>query len=186
MLLPPDFLTRTQGRPGEVSYRPFAPNRRGERVAWACTGFLGVTVGVILWRGASVSIFALVLLLFFLLASLLISYGNWMDTSLEIFTTAQHVLYRSPLRKAKLAWDVIAEMRVVKVGKGWRVAVIGHEGYFTFRTGCELGDRSGQSMRIGIDGGKRLAAHIYNEAQLSTPVRDGEMWVCRREQPALD
>ncbi len=186
MALPPDFLTRIQSLPGDVTYRPFAPNRRGERVAWACTGFLGVTVAVILWRGAPVSIFALVLLLFFLLASLLISYGNWMDTRLAILTTPQHVFYRSPLRKVALVWDAIVEIRVVKVGRGWRVAVIGQDGYFTFRTGCELGSHSGQKLRIGIDGGERLAAYVCSMARLSTPVRDGEMWVCRRDEPASD
>jgi hypothetical protein len=186
MPLPPDFLTRTQSLPGEVIYRPFTPNRRGERVAWACTGFLGVTVVVIIWRGATVSIFALMLLFFFLLASLLISYGNWMDTRLAILTTSQHVYYRSPLRKVELVWDAIVEMRVVKAGRGWRVAVIGHEGYFTFRMGCELRGRSGQRLRIGIDGGERLAAHIRSKARFSTFVREGEMWVCRREQPASD
>ena len=183
MPLPPDFLTRTQLLSEDVTFRPFAPNRRGEGVAWACTGFLGVMLGVILWRGASVSGFALALMLFFLLASLLISYGNWMDMSLEIRTTSQHVFYRSPLRKVKLMWDAIVEMRVVKAGRGWRIAVIGQGGDFTFRTASEIGRRSGQSMRIGIEGGERCAAQIRSGARLSTPIRDGEMWVCSRGQP---
>jgi hypothetical protein len=145
-----------------------------------------MAVLVILWRGAPVSIFAIVLLLFFLLASSLISYGNWMDAHLEIQTTSQHVFYRSPLRKVRLAWDAIVEMRVVGAGRGWRVGVMGYEGYFTFRTASEMGARSGQSMRIGIEGGERLATQIRIKARLGIPVRDGDMWVCRQEQQTSD
>lgn len=186
MTHPPDFLSESQSLSGEQTYRPFAPNRRGEGVAWVCTLFLGAALVAIHLRGVSVSILAIMLLLFFLLASLLISYGNWVDTRLEIHTTPQHVFYRSPLRKSMLLWDAILEMRVVKAGRGWRVAVIGKDSYFTFRTASELGGRSGQVMRIGIDGGERLAAQIRSEARLATPVWDGEMWVCRLEEPASD
>jgi hypothetical protein len=176
----PEFLTSEIEPLVEKIYRPNPPRRRGELIAWASAVALGI-MNVVLYRlEERFQIFALILFLFFALAALLISFGNWMDANTNIYIDSKRVHFSSPLRNVNLEGNSIEELWTEKTGKAWRVAVFGRGKYFTFSTESELRGGSNHAMRIGIVGGEQLARMIRELGRLSAPVAERDAWVCRK------
>jgi hypothetical protein len=177
----PIFLDEDSILLSEETFRPLPPNRRGEFIAWCCAIVVGLVSGALFWQRGHISSLAIFLLIFFSLSALLISYGNWMELHTLITLSMKQVLYRSPVRKVTLPLSDIDELWVSYTGRGWRVAIRGEGGFFTYRSAARLGGRIDQVVSIGIEHGERLAGLIRSLAQLSSPVLDGNAWVCRRK-----
>lgn len=104
-----------------------------------------------------------------------------MESQTLITLSMEQVVYRSPVRKVTLAFKDIDELWVSYTGRGWRVAIRGEGGFFTYRSAARLGGRFDQVVSIGIEQGERLAGLIRSMVQLSSPVLDGEAWICHKE-----
>jgi hypothetical protein len=177
----PFFLDEDNILFSEETFRPSPPNRRGEFIAWCCAIVVGLVSGALFWQSGRISSLAIFLLVFFSLSAVLISFGNWMESQTLITLSMEQVVYRSPVRKVTLAFKDIDELWVSYTGRGWRVAIRGEGGFFTYRSAARLGGRSDQVVSIGIEQGERLASLMRSMAQLSSPVLDGEAWICHRE-----
>ena len=177
----PLFLDEDSILSSEETFRPSPPNRRGEFIAWCCAIVVGLVSGALFWQSGRISSLAIFLLIFFSISALLISYGNWMDSHTLITLSINQVFYRSPVRKVTLALTDIDELWVSYTGRGWRVAIRGEGGFFTYRSAARLGGRFDQVVSIGIEHGARLAGLIRSLAQLSSPVLEGDTWICRRK-----
>ena len=178
----PLFLDEDSILSSEETFRPSPPNRRGEFIAWCCAIVVGLVSGALFWQSGRISSLAIFLLIFFSISALLISYGKWMDSHTLITLSLNQVFYRSPVRKVTLALTDIDELWVSYTGRGWRVAIRGEGGFFTYRSAARLGGRFDQVVSIGIEHGERLAGLIRSLAQLSPPVLEGDAWICRRER----
>jgi hypothetical protein len=176
----PEFLTSESEPLVEDHFQPNPPKRRGELIAWTSAVALGI-MNVALFRLANrFQLFGLILFLFFALAALLISFGNWMDANTKIYIDSERVHYANPLRDVNLKGTSIEELWTEKSGKAWRVAVFGGGKYFTYSTETELGGGSKSPMRIGIKGGERLARMIRELGRLRAPIEERNAWVCRK------
>lgn len=177
----PVFLDEDKVFSSGETFRPLPPNRRGEFIAWSCAIVVGLVSGVLFWQSRHISSLAIFLVIFFSLSAALISFGNWMESHTLIDLSSEQVVYRSPVRNVTLALKDIDELWTSHTGRGWRVAIRGEGGFFTYRSAARLGGRFDQVVSIGIEHGERLASLIRSMAQLSSPVFDGDAWLCRRE-----
>jgi hypothetical protein len=177
----PVFLVEDKVFSSAETFRPLPPNRRGEYIAWSCAIVVGLVSGALFWQSRHISSLAIFLLVFFSLSAVLISFGNWMESRTLIDLSSEQVVYRSPVRNVTLALKDIDELWTSHTGRGWRVAIRGEGGFFTYRSAVRLGGRFDQVVSIGIEHGERLAGLIRSMAQLSSPVYDGDAWFCRRE-----
>jgi hypothetical protein len=177
----PTFLDSVDSLSVEEMFRPLPPNRRGEIIAWSSAVVVGLVSGALFWQGRQISSLGIFLFIFFSLSALLISFGNWMESHTLIRLSSEQVVYHSPVRKVTLALDDVRELWVSSAGRGWRIAVRGEGGFFTYRSAARLGGRLNQAIYIGIEHGDRLAGLIRSMAQLSPPILEGEAWLCRKE-----
>jgi len=176
----PGFLDSDDILSSEETFRPLPPNRRGEFIAWSCAVVVGLVSGALFWQSGHISSLAIFLLFFFSLSAVLISFGNWMESHTLIYLSSEQVAYRSPVRKVTMALKDIDELWVSYTVRGWRVAIRGEGGFFTYRSAARLGGRFDQVVSIGIEQGERLAGLIRSMSQLSSPVNDGGAWLCRK------
>ncbi|KPK95266.1 MAG: hypothetical protein AMJ88_01260 [Anaerolineae bacterium SM23_ 63] len=176
----PVFLDEDNILSSEEIFRPMPPNRRGEFIAWSCAIVIGLVSGAVFWQSRHISSLAIFLLIFFFVSAVLISFGNWMESHTLITLSPKQVVYQSPVRKVTLELEDIDELWVSYAGRGWRVAIRGAGGFFTYRTAAHLGGRFDQVVSIGIEQGERLAGFIRSMAQLSSPVLESDAWMCRR------
>jgi hypothetical protein len=177
----PTFLDSEDTLSSEEFFRPLPPNRRGEFIAWSSAVVLGLVGGVSFWQGGRISSLAIFLFVFFSLSAMIISFGNWMEAHTLIRLSSKHVAYHSPVRKVTLALNDVCELWVSSAGRGWRIAVRGEGGFFSYRSAARLGGRLKQEVYIGIEHGERLAALIRSMAQLSPPVFEKGVWLCKKE-----
>lgn len=178
---PPQFLqTEAQPEQRQLVYRPTPSSRQGELIAWLCA--LGAGAGTFVLRlqtGRAMAV-GLGLTAFFLLAGVLISFGQWIDRATSIRLEQDQVVYRSPLRRTRLPWPEIRQLWAAETGGGWRVGVGGQGKGFAFRTPSTLSFASMGSMPVGIAKGEELAAAIRGRAELADPVWDRGRWVCKQ------
>jgi hypothetical protein len=176
----PTFLDSEDTLSAETIFRPFPPNRRGEFIAWSSAVVVGLVTGLLSWQSGRISSLAIFLFVFFSLSAIIISFGNWMEAHTLIRLSPEHVVYQSPVRKVTLALNDVRELWVSSAGRGWRIAVRGEGGYFSYRSAVRLGGRRNQGVYIGIEHGDRLAALIRSVAQLSPPVFEEGVWLCKK------
>lgn len=177
----PDFLRYDRLLEiADRSYRPHPPERKGETLAWLCTG--GVLLGGLIFqlRSGSFPEIAAGLSVAFGLTAALITFGNWMEAGTSIRVTHSGIHYRSPLRDVPARWTELNGLRAVPLQRGWRVVVISEVGRFIFRTPTTLSVASSGAMPIGITDGIDLVRTIVSAAQLEDMAPDGEGWVAKR------
>lgn len=177
----PDFLLHPhQAELSERVYQPSPPERRGETLAWLCTG--GVLLAGLIVQLASGSFpeLAAGLAATFGLAAALITFGNWMESGTSIRISRRGIHYRSPLRNVASTWDEVQRLRAAPLRQGWRIAVTCHGGRFLFRTAGRLELGSSESMLLGIQGGRELVETIVKRAQLNEIVADEGAWIATR------
>ena len=181
MVEPPEFLTYPVFSNNQETFRPIPPNRRGELVAWLSA--LTVTLSIVilhLLRG-SVPCYAFGILVFLFTASLLISYGNWMESRTSIQVSETGIRFASPVRRLSFSWPDIDCLAALKTRVGWRVMVEGEQGSFTFRTGGKIAIGSLEAPLTGYPDGERLASLIRGMAGLAAPIQEEGIWFSRRE-----
>ena len=110
-------------------------SRRGETTAWILSGV--TFAAVIIWQNFELGFagLATALWLLFLLISVVISFGNWMDRNTVIRVSSQGIAYKNGLRNVFLNWDDIQSVSVFPVQwEAKRVQVVGDDTHFDFRT----------------------------------------------------
>lgn len=177
----PEFLRpREPTEIVEKSFQPHPPERKGETLAWLCT--VGVLVAglIIQLRSGTFPELTAGLAVFFGLAAVLITFGNWMEAGTRIRVTGAGIHYQNPFRNVAARWGEIRSLRAVPLRRGWRITVTSDEGRFFFRTPARIDFGSYESMQLGVSDGMDLVQAILRSAHLTELRADGEAWVATR------
>jgi hypothetical protein len=174
----PDFLSDEPPVETGMVFKP-EQGRRGEWVAWASALALAIVIALQTQLAGEASAVVIGFFIFVCLAAILITFANWMERSTTITITAAGVHYASPLRKTELHWSQIEEIWLAPSRSSWRISVSGEMGHFNFQTLLTLESVAG-SARMGIAGGKQLAAHIIRESGMVHPEYQDGIWIWKR------
>src|SRR5512133_1855299 len=117
-----------------AEFRPERFSRRGEITAWGLALLAFLAWGWTMTRGFETPAVLKFVALFCVLAGLAISLSNWSDRRTRLRLEPDGVAFENGLRRVRLAWDEIREMRVFPSNLGDQVRVIGEQTFFMFRT----------------------------------------------------
>jgi len=157
-----------------TEYRPELLSRRGELVAWGLALLVAVTwLGLLLsGRRASLALPLLAAILFFSAAS--ISMGNWMDRHTFLVVEAGGVRFENGLRRIRLEWQEIGEVRVFPATWGNKVQVFGERLYFDFHTLGEVKYKGEVRGKTGFAKGEEIMRQIILNSGLEIVDHLGE------------
>ena len=147
-------------------FRPELLSRRGEYTAWILASVTFVVVLIFRARLPNLSFSAYLVLGFFLLASLSISLGNWMDRKTEIKIDDQGIKYKNGLRRSHLNWDQIIKVMVSPSQLGKKVHVIGADSHFHYRMMGEIKYQGQTRGRVGFPAGEEILQTILEHSDL--------------------
>lgn len=150
----------------EREYQPELIPRRGEWVAWACTGLSLASALILRLAGQDLPWTLLLLILMLLLASSLISLGNWVDRSTRLTIGPDGVEFENGLRRIRLAWGDVREVRVFPSQMGDKIQVLGEKDYFQFRTLGEVHLRGELKGRMGFAAGDSILRTLVLQGSL--------------------
>lgn len=147
-------------------YRPELIPRRGEFIAWISAGLLGLTILILYLTQQRVSWVILGLSVFFLLSAAVISLGNWMDRRTIIQIGPDAIEYQNGLRRLRLPWSQVLDVRVSPAAWGMRVQVRGEQTYFVFHTLGEVRHKGELKGRTGFEAGDEILRQIVLNSNL--------------------
>jgi hypothetical protein len=175
----PEFLSDEPLPAPDAEFRP-EQDRRGEWVAWAGALAAALVMALQTELVGEASAFVITLFVVVIVAAFLITYANWMERNTSIVLTPGGVRYASPLRKTEMRWSQIDEIWLAPARSAWRVSVVGQAGQFNFQTLLTMESIAGKA-RMGIPGGKQLAAHIIRKSGLVHPRHEDGIWIWERQ-----
>lgn len=147
-------------------FHPEVLSRRGEWISWGAA-LLGAAAWIfLLLTGNPVSVFLVIFEILMLLASIVISLGNYMDRHMVIRLGPEGIEYENGLRRAYLKWRDIQRVEVYPAGWSSRVRVLGETGRFAFRTLGEVHLRGETKDRIGFEKGWLILERILELSDL--------------------
>ncbi len=164
-----------------AEFQPECFSRRGEVTAWGLALLACLAWGWVSARGFATPTTLKFIAGFCLLAGLAISLTNWMDRRTHLRLDQTGVAFENGLRRVRLAWDDVREMRVFPSNLGDQVRVMGERTFFMFRTLGEAGMGSRPSVRMGFAQGERIAALIRQKAGLTHVRQTGSAYYYLRE-----
>lgn len=147
-------------------FRPELLSRRGEFVAWGLTLVVTATWVILRLYGQAVSVFVILLDLFFLLAALSISLGNWMDRRTVIRLDPEGIRFENGLRHATMTWLQIKQVQVYPTDWGKKISVLGAGAHFEFRTLAEVKVQDQVKGRLGFTEGDKILQRMIQAAGL--------------------
>jgi hypothetical protein len=118
--------------------------------------------------------------IFFLLASILITFNYWIDSNTVIKATQSHLSYHSPIKKSLHRWDQIQSLRARRVSQSWRVFIEGTNSSFFIRVKSPTAPEDYQGRILDLPRGEELVGIILNKAQLSQCEFRNNEWICTR------
>jgi hypothetical protein len=147
-------------------FRPELLSRRGEGLAWLTTVLSFAAWTILSYTGRTVLSVVPFMSIFFLLAALSISLGNWVDRRTVLRLDENGVIFNNGLRNASLVWSEIRELQVFGSSWGRKVRVIGDRAHFDFRTLGELTMAGEVKGRMGFRQGEQILHQILVSAGL--------------------
>ncbi len=159
---------------GVHRYRPELIPRRGEIVAWTCAGMALLAAAILRFGGYAVPWGLTALLVLFLGSALLISLGNFVDQHTQLTISPEGVSFENGLRKVKVAWEDVREVRVFPSRMGDKVQVFDAKSYFQFRTLGEVHMHGELKGRMGFAQGDSILRTLILQAGLRIVDRAGE------------
>jgi hypothetical protein len=118
-------------------YRPVSVSRRSELTAWGIFAVLASVVVLLRLQARIVPLPITILAAFFLLAALVISFGNWMERRTWMRLDPDRLLYTNGVRKISLPWEEIREIRLDEDRLSNKVYISGESIQFQFRLQSE-------------------------------------------------
>ncbi|RPH57420.1 MAG: hypothetical protein EHM81_11610 [Chloroflexi bacterium] len=151
--------------PEAKTYKPELLPRRGEYTAWALAFAAALGLYILVLRNLVPSwTWFFVAFLFF--SAISISLGNWMDRHTFIQLQNDGVVFENGLRKVRLAWDAVKEVRTFPARWGTAVQVLGEQAHFEFNTLGEVEFRGEVRGRVGFAQGKEIMDEILRATNL--------------------
>ncbi|NIM92458.1 MAG: hypothetical protein GTO18_01920 [Anaerolineales bacterium] len=178
----PEFLSNSKTIDHEELFQPRSESRRGELIAWIAAVVIGILLAILYSQSGQINCFIGLLFAFFLFAGLLMTYSHWVDSRITIRVTPEELDYKSPFRVVNLKWNEVAEVRVIKAGRSYRVIVRGKEAYFAYRVAPKTEDESDPIRMLGLPRGDELTRIICGMAELGEPKEQEDEWVCEKSR----
>jgi hypothetical protein len=168
--------------PAEVKeYRPELIPRRGEIIAWTGVLMVGLVWLLLALTNQRVVFVIPALFVILCLSALLISLGNWIDRRTVMRMDEQGIEYKNGLRKVRLAWLEIEEVRVVPSRWGNRVQVSSQRNTFAFHTLGEVRMHGELKGRMGFAMGEEILRQLVLKSGLQIVDRQGEGYYYARQ-----
>jgi hypothetical protein len=177
---PPEFLIKRETIQDEITFQPASTSRKGELIAWGSALATGLILAIFYFTTREIQFLTAGLLLFFLAAGVMITFGLWADSRTSAKISPDYLHYQSPFRNVKLEWDQVEEVRAAEAGAVWRVIVIGANRYFRIRV-LENEEESDTSRRfLSLPQADRFIRIICGMAKLKYPRQFEDEWICKR------
>ena len=154
--------------------------RHGEWNAWIFA--LAATVGLVIiqsWAIVPSWVWFFVGFLYF--SALSISLGHWMDRHTRLTLLPEGIAYENGLRRARLEWNEIRQVRVLPARWGRKVEVIGKSAHFSFSTLGEVQFRGQLRGRTGFSQGDVILERVIRAAELLVVTRQEPYTIYSRE-----
>lgn len=156
------------------SFHPEPISRRGELIAWGSALLLDLVWLILVLSEQPVTFWIPVLALPLTLIAALVSFGNWMERQTVIKIDQESIYFSNGIRRLRLAWDRIKDVRVLPGKWGKKIQVYGEESYFGFYTLGEVEIDGRQLGRTGFSEGDRIFEEILAKANLVPAEDEGD------------
>jgi nicotinamide riboside transporter PnuC len=177
---PPDFLHTPLKIMREETFRPAPISRKGEIIAWLLTLLIGLVSIIVKMQSGHFPCLTILLLVFFLIAAILISFSHWADSKTLIRVTPPQLSYQSPFRKIQQDWDQVLEINAQKTGRFWRIVVNLEQSFFSFKVNAASELKTQPEQVLALPQGDRLVRIICGMANLLQIQNTEENWICKR------
>ncbi len=158
----------------EKIFTPELAPRSGERNAWILAFLMFVLWFVFRLTPWELPFTGELLAILTLGAALLISFGNWVERKTLLALSSGGVRFENGVRKVKLGWEEIEEVRVRPAVWGKRVQVRGKGTRFDFHTLGEVKYRGTVQAKTGFAQGDEIVRQIVLQSGLRIAEQLGE------------
>jgi hypothetical protein len=155
------------------TYTPELLSRRGEITAWSLAVVAALGLYFLALR-QPIPFWAWFFVFFLTLSAASITLGNWVDRKTFIRVENDGVVFENGLRKARLAWADIREVRTAPARWGISVQVLGERTHFAFSTLGEMQFQGQVRGRTGFVEGKQIFDEIIRFAGLTKTEQTGQ------------
>ncbi len=147
-------------------YQPVRNSRKTEIQAWLLTFVLVVTIIFVPIESSVVKVGAYVLIGFFGLSAVLISFGGWVDRRTFLGLDENGIDFRNGLRNVQFRWEEVKKVQVHPSNAGDKVLIFGNRSYFSFQTFGEIVRNDEVQGRIGFEKGTEILYTIMHYSDL--------------------
>lgn len=150
----------------EGIYYPELLSQRGEITVWILLVLILLSGLILNLSGRIVPYSVLFLGIFFLLAGLAISLGNWMDRRTFIKVRPKGIEFANGLRHVNLLWQEINRIEIYPSNWGNKVHVRSADLHFAFRTMGEVKVNQEVKGRMGFKEGDKILEVLLERSKL--------------------
>jgi hypothetical protein len=147
-------------------FHPLIGNRRTELFAW----ILAIIIISMSWFRPNASgirqLFTFVLVGFFGLSAVFISFGNWLDRHTSLTLTDLGIEYKNGIRHVRMDWAGIKEVRIFPSSKGSKVIIYNSSKHLSFQTLTEISTDGKVKIRYGFEKGEEILEMILRKSNL--------------------
>jgi len=163
----------------EGTFYPELLSRRGEITVWILLVLILLSGLILKFSGRSVPYAVLFLGIFFLLAGVSISLGNWMDRRTFIKVRLDGIEFMNGLRHVNLLWQEINRLEMYPSNWGNKVHVRSADSHFAFRTMGEVKVNQEVKGRMGFKEGDKILEVLLERSKLRKVERSdpGEYYI---------
>jgi hypothetical protein len=164
----------------EVFHPELLP-RKGEMIAWGLTLLVGAAWLILVWQGLKINLALPILAVILFLSALSVSLGNWMDRNTVLQLGREGVKYQNGLRRVRLSWDEVEQVRINPSQWGKKIHVIGPQSYFSFRTLGEVKVQGEIKGRMGFTDGETILKQILAYSALKVKGKSAQGYYYGRD-----
>jgi hypothetical protein len=147
-------------------FHPEPVSRRGEMIAWGSALFVDAVWLILMLNNQPVTLWIPILAVPLTLIAAVMSLGNWMERRTTIEIGQDGIYFSNGLRRIKLQWEEIKDVRVLPSQWGRKIQVFGETSYFGFHTLGEVRVNGRELGRTGFSEGDHILEVILEKANL--------------------
>lgn len=147
-------------------YYPEPVSRRGELIAWGSALLLNGVWVILVLAGQPVTLWIPVVAIPLTLVAFVMSLGNWMERHTRIEIDPEGIFYSNGLRRVRLHWEAIKDVRVLPSQWGQKTQVFGENVYFGFHSLGEVKANEKVIGRTGFAAGDLILEEILDRADM--------------------
>ena len=147
-------------------FRPLIENRRTELFAWILAVIMILSTWLFPATTSIGQLFTVLLVGFFSLSAILITFGNWLERHTLLVLTDTGIEYKNGIHHVQINWREIKEVRIYPSGKGSKVVVYSDYEHLSFQTQTEVLKDGKVKIRYGFEKGEEILKMILQRSDL--------------------